>query len=488
MTSGAGSWLSGYLPGLRRLAAGLVGRSQLDADALIVAALLARRSAWPQLRTLDYPEAELRAIVVGHAIRGRRAHAPEPASWPRTGGLLDVLSATERAVVVLRFAESLTQAEISAVVDQPIPAVQALLEHALARIAAARTTAGDPPRSAETVVRTELAALAAVADQTDSGPLLRQLDAEVRRRARLRRRTAALSSAALLAAALLALVPSYILSRRPPPNREPGDWIMIHQVRPPHGVIVTDRGMTATSEWTNLHSRSGSDDPYRDCTVTIHLAGSFDPGPTAPYRQRAYFHGRRAFFESGIEGRVSSFSWEYARDGWGVASCTLPLGLDKSLLIALADGVLFRPSPLVLPFAVDSLPAGYRIDSVSEGVNVVTAEVILTKAHPAPGDGDLSLYFSPFGGPNASDCPVIQIQGRAAFVDPAPEHSRLCLQDEPYYVCIAAFPPTGDWPADTPEPINMRPLLVSVAETVRLAPDLVDRSTWFPTLAALPAR
>jgi hypothetical protein len=373
-------------------------------------------------------------------------------------------------------------------VDQPIAAVQALLEHALARFAAASRTAGDSPRSPETVVRTELAALAAEADRTGAGPLLRQIEAEVRRRARLRRRATALSSVALLAAALLALLPSYILSRRPPPNREPGDWVMIHQVRPPHGVIVTDRGMTATSEWTSLRTSSGSHDPDRDCTVTIHLAGRFDPGPTSQYRQRAYFHGKRAFFESGIDGLAPSFSWEYADGGWGVASCTLPVGLDKSLLIALADGVRFQRSPLVLPFAVESLPAGYRVDSVSQGVNVVTAELILVKRHPAPGDGDLSLYFSPFGGPNESGMSVIQVQGRAAFVDNAPEHSRLCLEDERYYVCMSAFPPTGDWPADTPEPINMRPLLVSVAETVRLAPDLVDRSTWFPTLAALPAR
>jgi hypothetical protein len=138
-------------------------------------------------------------------------------------------------------------------------------------------------------------------------------------------------------------------------------------------------------------------------------------------------------------------------------------------------------------FALSSLPVGYRIDSVTEGVSTTSAELILAKPDPLPGDGNLSLSFTPLRSPDASGVSMIRIGGRAAFVDEAPEHALLCLQDDPYYVCVSAFPPTGDWPGDLPDPINFRPALVGLAENVRLAPDFTDRRTWFPTAMALPA-
>jgi hypothetical protein len=301
------------------------------------------------------------------------------------------------------------------------------------------------------------------------------------------RRAAVLAAVVVLAAAALILAPALADRWSSAPVRAAGDWTMIHLVRPPRGMIVTDRGLGPTSEWTDLHSVPESADPTQVCSVTLHLPGSFQPGPATPSRQTASFRGERAFFELGTADLPPSFSWEYAPGAWGVASCILPVELDRALLISLANGVRFQRSPVALPFALSSLPAGYRIDSVVEGVSTTSAEVILARPDPRPGDGNLSLNFTPLGGPQDSGMSVITVRGRAAFVDNAPEHTRLCLQDDPYFVCMSAIPPTGDWPGGLPDPINFRAVLVSLAENVRLAPELTDRRTWFPTATALPA-
>jgi RNA polymerase sigma-70 factor (sigma-E family) len=139
----------GQVAALRRLAL-FVSASPADAEDLTQEALLKAYTAWPRIRNAD-PGPFVRRTLVNlcrnhhrrKALERRKAPAPDvPTMQPdvaealRVAEALAVLSPIKRAVVVMRFYEDMSEADIAWTLDRPLNTVKSDLRRALIRLRA----------------------------------------------------------------------------------------------------------------------------------------------------------------------------------------------------------------------------------------------------------------------------------------------------------------------------------------------------------------
>ena len=143
------SFYYAQVAGLRRLAL-FVSASHPDAEDLTQEALLKAYTAWPRIRNADpgpYVRRTLVNLCRNHhrrkALERRKAPAPEvPTLQPdvaevmRVAQALSVLSPIKRAVVVMRFYEDMSEADIAWILDRPLNTVKSDLRRALVRLRA----------------------------------------------------------------------------------------------------------------------------------------------------------------------------------------------------------------------------------------------------------------------------------------------------------------------------------------------------------------
>ncbi|MDQ1660999.1 MAG: hypothetical protein QOJ68_979, partial [Blastococcus sp.] len=156
---------------------------------------------------------------------------------------LDRLSRRERAAIVLRLTEHLTIAETAAIVDRPAQSVAGDL--AQAALAVGLDTDGIPvtPYGQET-----LRALERLAQQPPDPFAAQRLLADAARlRTRRRQRGATLLAALAAVVAVVALIPLVVLPRLPVKIRQPGEWVMMHRVKPPSGWTIVGRSLAPSS-------------------------------------------------------------------------------------------------------------------------------------------------------------------------------------------------------------------------------------------------
>ncbi|MET0693924.1 MAG: hypothetical protein ABWY56_08330 [Propionibacteriaceae bacterium] len=452
-TGQSGRWLLDYLPALLRLATVLTGDP--GAATRLVSSALVREASSPTGGT-EFAEPRLRALVINRFLSGDRHLARD-----RLG----------RACLALRHLEGLTLAETATVVDRPVGVVAALAHDEL-----------DPME-----LRRSLTRLADAAPEPQT--VLDALGWATRDLERARRRRARVLVLAAAVAAVLILVPTVVLPRLPGDTRTAGEWRLVHRVTAPAGWVVLDHTVSPTYEATDLRPTTGRTDASSWCRVQVFVPGGLDPetvpSPHDPVRVR----GHRAFFSAGDEVSFGPvLAWSYAANAWATVSCSQADELDRTKLMLLAHAVRFRQADVSLPFRLSSVPSGYRIDSATQGLVPVSAEVILAMTENRPGDANMALTFTPLD-PPADDGATqsVRINGREAFLDPSSSHPRLCIEAEQAHVCISAYWPLGDWPARAPLPVNMGPVLVRTAEQLQLAGALDDPGTWFPAREALPA-
>ncbi|HEV2892061.1 MAG TPA: SigE family RNA polymerase sigma factor [Frankiaceae bacterium] len=148
---------------LRRLATLLTGDAGHAEDAVQTALVEAWRR-WDRISRLDSPDAYVRRMLVNAARAGRRRHSgevlgarpPEPQAAERADAVVDRdpmwralrrLPAKQRAVLVLRFYEDLTEAQTAAALGCHVGTVKRYTARALetlradSRIVSARTEA-----------------------------------------------------------------------------------------------------------------------------------------------------------------------------------------------------------------------------------------------------------------------------------------------------------------------------------------------------------
>lgn len=140
-----------------------------DAEDVVQEALYRTARHWGRVRAMTNPYAYVRQAVVHQALRGveKRATqqrelygwpeglaAKEPATDDSFGAIelrldlaqmLGELSARQRAVVVLRFAEQLTEMEVAELLGWPLGTVKSTTARALERLRSTRSTVMDSP-------------------------------------------------------------------------------------------------------------------------------------------------------------------------------------------------------------------------------------------------------------------------------------------------------------------------------------------------------
>jgi RNA polymerase sigma-70 factor (sigma-E family) len=163
-----GQFMAARWPGLVRLAYGLTGDRWLAED-VAQAALASAYAAWWRVRRADDPDAYVRRILVNTSnrrFRRRRVteHAREPAGLPDTvvadpcdliGQRSALLSALrelpgrQRAIVVLRYWEDLSDAQVAAALGCTEGTVRSQASRALAKLRGSAALAdGVPGRGA----------------------------------------------------------------------------------------------------------------------------------------------------------------------------------------------------------------------------------------------------------------------------------------------------------------------------------------------------
>jgi RNA polymerase sigma-70 factor (sigma-E family) len=163
-----GQFMAARWPGLVRLAYGLTGDRWLAED-VAQAALASAYAAWWRVRRADDPDAYVRRILVNTSnrrFRRRRVteHAREPAELPDTvvadpcdliGQRSALLSALrelpgrQRAIVVLRYWEDLSDAQVAAALGCTEGTVRSQASRALAKLRGSAALAdGVPGRGA----------------------------------------------------------------------------------------------------------------------------------------------------------------------------------------------------------------------------------------------------------------------------------------------------------------------------------------------------
>ena len=131
--------------GRARSLAHLISGSRAMGQEIAEEAMLAVHEAWPRL---DEPAAYLRTVVVNRSrsvqrrLIRERLHLGRAAREPVAGipeldetwAEVRRLPAAQRTVIVLRYYEDLSLAEIAAVLDQPLGTVKSTLHRATARL------------------------------------------------------------------------------------------------------------------------------------------------------------------------------------------------------------------------------------------------------------------------------------------------------------------------------------------------------------------
>jgi hypothetical protein len=169
--------------------------------------------------------------------------------------------------------------------------------------------------------------------------------------------------------------------------------------------------------------------------------------------------------------------WRHAGDAWTQVACS---GSGQRRNVdALADAVQFRSSSILLPFDLDALPEGHGLSNIQSDLGRGSTEVYFGVVDPAFGHADPDSVISYEAGPEPLRRPTgrpITVNGRNAMVNEDREDPSVCVFEQLRYLCVSAYSgDTGPYPDRSGE----IPTLVTIAEGLRFADDLEDRSTWF---------
>jgi hypothetical protein len=218
------------------------------------------------------------------------------------------------------------------------------------------------------------------------------------------------------------------------------------------------------------------------CFVTVSVPGQGGPEMMIGEKVPTTVNGSPGFRNSaGAEGPY--LMWRH-RGSWTMVHCSSSDG--ERFLEEIADAVEFRPSSIKVPFGLRALAEGYRLSSVISDLNQGSHAVYLGPVDPAFGLPDSDVVIAYEAGASRVSNPIgqtITVNGRAAVLNAKPESPRVCLSEQQNYICVGVYVrDTGPYPDRSGE----IPMLVSLAEGLRFAADLDDRSTWFAAERVFP--
>lgn len=285
--------------------------------------------------------------------------------------------------------------------------------------------------------------------------------------------------------------PQALRAWQPLPTRTPGSWLFAVNLDPPPGWTMYSHGVEAHGEALVLQSELGV-----ECTVTAALASKPDelriPPPQVSEPVRV--NGRTASYSTAYRANDGSEDDAGIRMAYGdggvldvvcdalVARLT---GIEiRTVVLDLAGRLRFSTGePLLLPVTLDRMPPGFEIIAVQYQAGAV--ELVLTSG------GDLSFPRQALGVDVTPRKP--ELDWRSTTVDGAPAEFWsvngsvvLCRPVQSQFACIQLS--QNAMPPERPDPPRQAAELVTdTMRNIRLAPDVIDRNTWFEAEETLPS-
>lgn len=278
----------------------------------------------------------------------------------------------------------------------------------------------------------------------------------------------------------------------PPPEPDPHatsdvpartSWALSHRVKESDTIRITGGNIGHYDEATYLslgQDANGLDTP---CYVTVFVPGQGGPKTMVGEKVPTTVNGSPGF-RNGPGAETAYLMWRHRRGAWTMAHCS---GSDhERFLEGIADAVVFRRSSIKLPFGLDSVPDEYGLSSVTADETQGTHVVYLGLVNPAFGHAEADVEISYQTGVLTVSDPIgrpMTVNGRPAVVSENREAPGVCVAVQQRWICVRAYvSDTGPYPDRTDE----IPVLVGLAESLRFAADLDDRSTWLNS-SDLPA-
>ncbi|HLL62530.1 MAG TPA: sigma factor-like helix-turn-helix DNA-binding protein [Propionibacteriaceae bacterium] len=426
------------LEGLAALAAALTG-DRADAARVVGETLAAAGS---RRRAPD--RSALRGLLVESYLRRRESSVVPPGEdlpdeLRQVAERLSGLSPIERAAVVLARLTELPLAEVAATLDTSATTVRRRLAGAEERLAASPLTI----RATLETLSWRTPDAAAVASARFRGQRTAQ-----RRRGRIR-----ILALALGVVLLVALVVPTVRMLQPLPVRRAGSWVLALELEPPPGWTTELHAVTPNQELLQLTGRSES------CRAVASLPSTPEEERVdQPARaERAWVRGRPVrYFDGGVR-------WPYGEGGDVTLTCT---NQDRAGMLAMAEQIDFSAGrPFTLPFALSRLPTGLRL--VGAGYQDQRPVIALARRRMD------TFVLVTVTKPEPAGQPVI-LDGVNYRLTTDAFSRRLCRTVQSVWICVEA----RDNDVTVPR---------QVARSLRFAPDLRDRSTWFDAREALPA-
>lgn len=260
-------------------------------------------------------------------------------------------------------------------------------------------------------------------------------------------------------------------------------WVLSRTVSESEGIRITGGNMGHYDEATHLSLGRDANGLDTACYVTVSAPGQGGPTSMVGEKVETTVNGSPGF-RNGADAEAPYLMWRYRRGAWAMVHCSSAEGARS--LDVIADAVQFKPSPMRLPFGLAPLPGGYGLASVSSDSIQGSHAVYLGKVIADFGHADPDIVVSYETGPLKVDQPAGRptiVNGRPAVLDEDREAPGVCVTEQQRSVCVRIYASdTGPYPDRCDE----IPTLVRLAEGLRFAADLDDRSTWLDSSKALP--
>jgi hypothetical protein len=253
-----------------------------------------------------------------------------------------------------------------------------------------------------------------------------------------------------------------------PPART--TWTLRHQVVESEHLKIISSSAGQYDESTGLSLVASGDE---SCYVTLSVPGQGGPDNKVGEKVTTQFRGRTAIRDgAGSEGPY--LMWQVSGGSWLEVACEDSRSVDVA-----AAAVRLRASTLALPFEVASLPEGYQVAQIMQDRQHGSTDVYVGRVQPQFGLPDSDLQISLEGQDRLREPSgrAVTVNGLPALVSEEPRSPQVCVSVQAHHVCVGiTASDTGPYPDRSAE----LPTLLAIAEQLRYAPDLEDRSTWFP--------
>ena len=209
------------------------------------------------------------------------------------------------------------------------------------------------------------------------------------------------------------------------------------------------------------------------CSVTFSAAGWGGPENKVGEQVPTTVRGRPAV-RNGAGAEGDYLIWQRPDGTWAESICE-DEG-QRAFQDRLAEIVMDKPSDLLLPFDVVSLPQGLRATRIEQDLRSAETTVYASGRAEDFGRTDTDLVLT-FDGDLDEPGRVTVIGGYPATVDETPKFPGLCLKVQGHDVCVGAgSDDTGPYPDRSDE----LPVMIALAETLRFPDNIEVRSSWFP--------